>query len=100
MLNRCVGGAISEAEAIQWLCDRAFSPGQAGRIGVELEWILHDPRHPCSLSAVAAAMARLAPGGLRLPAGGQVSFEPGGQVELSTRPAAGIGECLQAVATD
>ncbi len=100
MLNRGVSDAISEAEAIRWLCDGAFSRGRAGRIGVELEWILHDPRRPGSRSAVAEVMARLAPGGLDLPAGGRVSFEPGGQVELSTRPAAGVGECLRAAAAD
>jgi len=40
------------------------------------------------------------PHGTRLPRGSTVTVEPGGQVEISSRPAATLGDCLADVAID
>lgn len=53
------------------------------RIGAEAEWLVFDgvrPERPISAAETAEAA-----GGVGLPAGGTVSVEPGGQLELSTQ---------------
>lgn len=70
-----------------------------GRVGVEVEWLVHplaDPADPIMFEALDAAVASAG----SLPAGSRVTFEPGGQVELSTIPLGGPGEACQAVAAD
>ncbi len=61
----------------------AFAPSESVRIGAEVEWLVFaadDPSRPVG----AAETASVAAG--RLPAGGRVTIEPGGQVELVTEP--------------
>lgn len=78
---------------------RCFLPGPSCLVGVELEWLTffeHD------------VDARVGPGALRvalgaaeaLPAGSAVSFEPGGQLELSSLPFPNIGELCAAAEAD
>jgi len=77
---------------------KAFVPTGHGRIGVEIEWLVfdvEDNHRPVSVDEV-----RLAVGSLPLPAGGAVSFEPGGQLELSTECFAGPDALLAAVGAD
>src|SRR5690348_7096898 len=57
-------------------------------IGVELESFAVPARAPASLELPA------------LPRGSTITFEPGGQVELSSRPSRTVGEVCEAVATD
>ena len=55
------------------------------QVGIELEWLaVHadDPSVPASLDATTAATTAGAP----LPGGSRLTFEPGGQVELSSPP--------------
>ena len=65
-----------------------------GRVGIELEWITvaRDGR-ACDPAALAALLPSL-PGASRL------TFEPGGQLELSGPPAAGLGDALAAMRAD
>ncbi|GIJ44487.1 glutamate--cysteine ligase EgtA [Virgisporangium aliadipatigenens] len=72
-----------------------FKTGPPVHTGVELEWTLHhtdDPTRPISAEHLRTALGPYAPptlapdGGRRLPAGGTVTVEPGGQVEISTPP--------------
>ena len=69
-----------------------FKTGPPARVGVELEWLVHDledPRRSVSPRRVAAALAALPGSGAeehRLPCGGSLSREPGGQLEISSRP--------------
>jgi glutamate--cysteine ligase len=75
----------------------AFEPSPGQYIGLELEWPVH------RYGDVAARpssddIARLE--GAALPAGGRISFEPGGQVELSTAPARCVSQALHAAEVD
>ncbi|MFF5980723.1 glutamate-cysteine ligase family protein [Streptomyces olindensis] len=71
-----------------------------GRIGVELEWFVlpvDDPtRRP--VRDELAYLGRLAEA--PLPRKGRISWEPGGQLELSGVPHDSLGECVEAVAAD
>ncbi|MFI5067322.1 MAG: hypothetical protein ACHP9Z_25530, partial [Streptosporangiales bacterium] len=73
-----------------------FKTGPPGQVGVELEWLVvddRDPALPIDQYRVADALARLdAPGSL--PGRGSLTTEPGGQVELSSAAAPGLGPCI------
>lgn len=89
-----------------------FKIGPPKLVGLELEWLVHDRRQPdlpLSPARLAAALGPHSPPALHdppttpaatLPNGSAVTVEPGGQVELSTRPAAGLADCLAAAASD
>lgn len=80
----------------------AFKTGPPGRVGVELEWLVcdgRDPALPVDQRRVAAALARLDEPGA-LPGRGRLTTEPGGQVELSSAPASGLGGCVAAAHSD
>jgi glutamate--cysteine ligase len=79
-----------------------FKTGPPGRVGVELEWLVsdgRDPALPVDQHRVTAALSPLAapPG---LPGRGTLTTEPGGQVELSSAPAAGLGHCVDVAGLD
>jgi glutamate--cysteine ligase len=68
------------------------------QVGLELEWLTvtgRDDDQP-SWDVLEAAGAAALP----LPSGGRLSFEPGGQLEVSTPPLAGVDECIAAAAAD
>ena len=72
------------AAAAERVCALMFAPSEQ-RIGLELEWPVYCERDVTARPS-AAEISRAVR--CRLPYGGRVTFEPGGQVELSTRPAA------------
>jgi glutamate--cysteine ligase len=79
--------------------DHCLASDAGGRLGVELEWLTcpaADPTAPLSFSELTSAIRPVTP----LPAGGHLTFEPGGQVELSSPPGAGIAAAHRAVARD
>jgi glutamate--cysteine ligase len=92
---------LTAAEAGRHVRERAFAPAGGGRVGAEVEWLTRpagNPTGPVDFLRLRAAVDALAAEGL--PAGGRLTFEPGGQVELSSAPQAGPGEACQAMATD
>jgi glutamate--cysteine ligase len=78
-------------------CAAAFRPAVRTQIGAEVEWLVYD-RRDRSVAVAAATTERVAAG--VLPAGGRVTVEPGGQLELSTLPFPGPGELVAAVEAD
>lgn len=82
--------------AAEQLCAAMFAPS-AQRIGLELEWPVHGHGD---------VTARPGPGEMsqitrcRLPRGSRVTFEPGGQVELSTAPQACVADAIEAARAD
>ena len=96
-----------EVEArIRAIC---FKTGPPARIGAELEWTLHHtaaPRAPLDAGHVRRALGRYTPATLEphepplLPAGGRLTTEPGGQLEISSAPAASPAELYRAVTAD
>ncbi len=76
--------------------EQCFQPSPSGRVGVEVEWLavcLADPAQLVRPELVGEA-------GAELPAGSLLTFEPGGQVELSSPPLRGIGPACAAIAAD
>lgn len=79
------------------VCADVFTPSPQQSVGIELEWPLH------RLGDVSSrpGEADMTPFKHEvLPAGGRVTFEPGGQVEISSAPAASVSEALRAVEGD
>ena len=88
-----------EADAhIRGVC---FKTGPPARVGVELEWLVHDladPLRQIEPGRVDAALAAAGTAGL-LPGGGRLTREPGGQVEVSSRPGT-LLSCIADAAAD
>jgi ergothioneine biosynthesis glutamate--cysteine ligase EgtA len=93
---------LSERDAEHRVHGICFKTGPPGVVGVELEWLVCDrldPVRPVSHQEVRDHLAALdVPG--RLPGNGRLTVEPGGQVELSSAPAAAVGDCVQAACRD
>jgi glutamate--cysteine ligase len=92
---------LTAAEAGRHVRERGFAPAGGGRVGAEVEWLTRpagDPTGPVDFLRLREAVQALTATGL--PAGGRVTFEPGGQLELSSAPQSGPGEACEAVATD
>jgi glutamate--cysteine ligase len=90
------GGAEAQVHGI------CFKTGPPGRIGVELEWLVsdrRDPALPVDQQRVAAAVAPLGSPGA-LPGRSALTTEPGGQVEISSAPAADLGDCVATTGLD
>ncbi|MFF5288335.1 ergothioneine biosynthesis glutamate--cysteine ligase EgtA [Paractinoplanes globisporus] len=97
-----------EVEArIRAIC---FKTGPPALIGAELEWTLHHtaaPRAPLDRETLRQALGRHTPATLLpghspdpLPAGGQITIEPGGQLEISSAPARSTAALHAAVTAD
>ncbi|MGW5159680.1 glutamate-cysteine ligase family protein [Nonomuraea wenchangensis] len=91
---------LTERIAIEWIRNTAFSSRRVGRVGIELEWLLVRDDSPDTRVDVADVKAYLGIDDGPLPSGGYVTFEPGGQLELSTAPADSLAECLEAATRD
>jgi glutamate--cysteine ligase len=74
-----------------------FKTGPPGRVGAETEWLVIDPAEPqahISLQRLRDALT------LPLPRGSRVTFEPGGQLELSSLPHRGPADLCEALDED
>jgi glutamate--cysteine ligase len=92
---------LTAAEAGRHVRERAFAPAGGGLVGAEVEWLTRpvgNPTGPVDFLRLRAAVEAVTAGGL--PAGGRLTFEPGGQLELSSAPQPGPGAACQAVAAD
>ncbi|WP_411133574.1 ergothioneine biosynthesis glutamate--cysteine ligase EgtA [Streptomyces sp. C10] len=91
--------AVTEAELEAHLRGICFKTGPPRRIGVEIEWLVHDARNPrCPVEPDRLHSAATA---LRaLPLTSLLTFEPGGQLELSSLPATSLTDCIEAVTAD
>ncbi len=76
-----------------------FTPGHApGRVGVELELLTIAAGSPCRRPTQADLFGVI--NGLALPDGGRLTLEPGGQVEISSRPHTGPYAAIAGTAAD
>ncbi|MGW6461912.1 ergothioneine biosynthesis glutamate--cysteine ligase EgtA [Streptomyces sp. NPDC055078] len=90
---------LEEAEAEDLLRCICFKNGPPRTVGVELEWLVQerrDPRNPVPADRLTAAHDQVR--SLRLDSA--LTFEPGGQLELSSLPAASLMECVDSVSAD
>jgi glutamate--cysteine ligase len=115
---------VSLASALGYVASICFKIGPPRLLGLELEWLMADhrsPTTPLSLPRLADALGSLAPPGLldqdqmgtdpvsadpmsadpmSLPHHSAVTVEPGGQVEISTAPAACLAGLVTAASVD
>ncbi|MFI5960751.1 ergothioneine biosynthesis glutamate--cysteine ligase EgtA [Streptomyces asoensis] len=91
--------ALTEAEVEALVRGICFKTGPPRTVGVEVEWLVHElraPRLPVTPERLEAAYAALR----TLPLSSPLTVEPGGQLELSSPPAASLMECVGIVAAD
>ncbi|MFG2791147.1 ergothioneine biosynthesis glutamate--cysteine ligase EgtA [Streptomyces sp. NPDC048419] len=86
-----------EVEAlVRGIC---FKTGPPRTVGVEVEWLVHElrtPQLPVTTERLEAAYAALR----NVPLRSALTIEPGGQLELSSPPAASLMECIRTVSAD
>jgi glutamate--cysteine ligase len=86
-----------EVEAlVRGIC---FKTGPPRNVGVEVEWLVHElrtPQLPVTPERLEAAYAALR----TVPLRSALTIEPGGQLELSSPPAASLMECIGTVSAD
>ncbi|MGW1255545.1 ergothioneine biosynthesis glutamate--cysteine ligase EgtA [Streptomyces sp. NPDC002513] len=91
--------AVTEAEVEALVRGICFKTGPPRALGVEVEWLVHELRRPWlpappeRLRAVYTALRTL-------PLRSALTVEPGGQLELSSAPAASLMECIGSVSAD
>lgn len=100
----------SRAEAEAYVASVCFKHGPPRLVGVELEWMLYRPETPdapVDLDTLRAALGPHAPVSLDpssparpLPAGCDVTVEPGGQIEIAGPPLPDLGSLLRDVTRD
>ncbi|MFJ9147559.1 ergothioneine biosynthesis glutamate--cysteine ligase EgtA [Streptomyces sp. NPDC102270] len=91
--------SLPEAELEALVRGICFKTGPPRRIGVEVEWLVHElrsPRLPVTSERLAAAYAALR----TVPLTSALTVEPGGQLELSSQPADSLMECIGTVSAD
>ena len=98
------------ADAEAYVASVCFKHGPPTLIGVELEWLLQDvarPGLPVTPASLAAALGPHTPQSLDpasparpLPAGSDITVEPGGQIEIASPPLPGLHDLVDATAAD
>ncbi|MGQ4403796.1 ergothioneine biosynthesis glutamate--cysteine ligase EgtA [Streptomyces hayashii] len=91
--------ALTEAEVEALVKGICFKTGPPRAVGVELEWLVHElrsPRLPVTPERLETAYAALR----TVPLSSPLTVEPGGQLELSSPPAASLTECVRTVSAD
>jgi glutamate--cysteine ligase len=116
------GARFTEADAEAHVHGICFKTGPPERLGVELEWLARDRRDPAlpvQAEQVTATLAGFGPEArsdeegypgqeaqtvryqpFSLPSGASLTVEPGGQLELSSAPAATLGELVEVTGRD
>jgi len=94
------GGVVASPADVEAFAARTMlTDAAAGRVGIETEWFVVEagvPDRPVSPGRTRAALGGHDVG---LPGGSSITFEPGGQLELSGPPAP-LPEALRAMASD
>ncbi|MFJ4713771.1 ergothioneine biosynthesis glutamate--cysteine ligase EgtA [Streptomyces sp. NPDC088785] len=100
---RSLGEPLAEAAEVEALIRGiCFKTGPPRAVGVELEWLVHEPGPqgapwlPLPPERLDAAYAALH----TVPLRSLITVEPGGQLELSSLPAATLTECVSAMRVD
>ena len=96
------GSRLLEDDAQVHVYGVCFKTGPPRWTGVELEWLVHDRadgRREVPPERLDVALAKLREPGA-LPSGGSLTREPGGQVELSSLPAATLADCVRITRAD
>ncbi len=90
---------IAEGEAEDLLRCICFKTGPPTTVGVEVEWLVREPDHP-DRPVAADRLTSVYDQARSLPLKSALTVEPGGQLELSSPPAASLMECIDSTAAD
>ena len=91
--------AVTEPEVEALVRGICFKTGPPRTVGVEVEWLIHElrtPQLPVTPERLEAAYAAAR----TVPLRSALTIEPGGQLELSSPPAASLMECIGTVSAD
>lgn len=98
--ERLENAQVTDRAAVHGYVKRVcFKTGPPALVGAEVEWLAgyaEDPTRPVSLPQLRALLGGIPPP----PHGSTITFEPGGQLELSSAPAADASACWRALAAD
>jgi glutamate--cysteine ligase len=87
------------ADVCTLVAERCLAPTAGGLVGIEVEWFpvaAGNPAERIPLDVLQEAMRGLGD----LPGGAAITFEPGGQIELSSLPAAGAAAACAVLQND
>jgi glutamate--cysteine ligase len=93
------GQPLTEADAEGWIPRTCFKHGPPGRIGIELEFVVHRDGSPARHLSP-AQMRRLFDDLDTQQFDSKFTVEPGGQVELSSRPAESLPQAISLMERD
>lgn len=85
---------------VDHVAEHVFQPRVDPAVGIELEWLTLDRVDPLRRPTLVELEAVIATAGPRLAHRGRLTLEPGGQLELSTRPQRGTAAACSAAAGD
>ncbi|MGH7857031.1 MAG: glutamate-cysteine ligase family protein [Candidatus Binatia bacterium] len=89
--------SLTLPQARDLIRERAFAERTGERVGLELEWLTSTPNgHGPTVAELRGLVAEVDP----LPAGSRISFEPGGQLEISTAAHGSCSEAIEAACAD
>jgi glutamate--cysteine ligase len=91
---------LSETDAEIYIASVCFKTGPPGKIGIEVERTVHRKQDPAAPVAVSEVRAAAGEAGDLLPGGGLITFEPGGQLEISSACAADLPGVVMATRAD
>jgi glutamate--cysteine ligase len=86
------------ADVVDFVAEHCFAPSAGGLVGVEAEWFPYRVEDPAQRVPIEAVQCALGPA--PLPGGTPVTFEPGGQIELSGLPQPGAGAACAVLQAD
>ena len=91
--------SLSAKDVLSYVRNQIEDHLNAGRVGAEIEWLTVPIGEP-HLQTDFDMVRLLLPEGLILPAGGKITYEPGGQMEISTLPSASADAVCESIAID
>ncbi len=95
----CPSRALTVTVARDHIWQSCFSAVASGSVGLECEWHVFSDADPMAVVDLDRLQARLEAHG-PLPGGSRITYEPGGQVELSSPPHRGVGAACRVMAAD
>jgi glutamate--cysteine ligase len=87
---------LTAAAARQLIAEWSFPEVSGDRVGVEIEWFSTPSSSPPAVKTLRGILDPVLP----LPRGSGLTFEPGGQVELSSAPFVGCDQACEALTAD
>lgn len=90
---------MTTADVHEYINGVCFKTGPPGKVGAETEWLVTDPEQPnapVTIDRLAELLEACGPP----PAGSRITFEPGGQIELSSAALPGPARAHEALSRD